>query len=58
MQKKDSKNKDLLKEVLDNIKKSKDKDVTIGSFVNSSTGYILPDGRVLNLGGGSQFNLL
>lgn len=53
MRKKDEKNKDLLKEVLTNIKKSKGKDVTIGSFINSSTGYILPDGKVLNLGGGS-----
>lgn len=53
MQKKDEKNKDLLKEVLTNIKKSKNNDITIGRFINSSSGYILPDGSVLNLGGGS-----
>ncbi len=42
---------DLLPEVIKNIKKQKD--VTIGRFINSTTGYILPDGNVINLGGGS-----
>lgn len=45
---------DLLPEVIKNIKKQGD--ITIGRFVNSTTGYILPDGTVINLGGGSKRN--
>jgi len=48
--KKEKPKKDILKEVLKNIKK--ETDISIGRFVNSSTGYILPDGNVINLGGG------
>lgn len=44
--------KNLLDEVLKNIKAVKDGDVSIGQFITRTTGYILPDGKVIDLGGG------